>query len=270
MNDLKKCLQHGIFYGYHELRELLDRGDFHLKIAEYLFTVKVAQYLLDWVKEERRRSKKRFSVILEYNAGWFYENAFETGIEKINPKTSGIKTAPLPGNFIRKKGVGRIDIAITRSVPRLPSFLTKDRHRERSIYGVEIKGINPTKSKLQEDFKRLSMCLLATYDNHENSIEECFILYARRLDKPQDFFSENDRPVEEYLKLKELSLFSECSYFGLLEVEVCPFDIYTRLIEDVINDTPSDHRDEGFDPLDTGSVWGMLIAFRKSNLHLLP
>lgn len=260
MNDIKKYMEEGLFWGYIQLCELLDRGDFHLKIVEYLFTVNVAQSLLAWAKEQRKGKRGYFSVNLEYNAGWFFENAFKITTNK----GKVINKVPIPTDFKRRKHTGRMDIAVTErnySIS-LPLGKVKGRFKERSIYGVEIKGINPNKSELLKDFIRLAQCVSNIDPIGENNIKECFILYAKRLGTPQKPFLAKDLPDKNEIRKKEIHIFSENNFFKEVDVHVDPFDIYTYLSEDFAKNTPVELWD-GFDPNETGSVWGIIITIRR-------
>lgn len=309
MNEIKRHMEEGLFWGYIQLCELLDRGDFHLKIIEYIFTVNVSQRLLIWSKKCRAEGKKFYSVNIEYNAEWFFENAFEIkstiiikGERPINKAPRIIYTVPVPKGFRRKKTGGRMDIAITERRHFFPQLLEKTRkapikgndmesfshykseckanflngrgtnkmnlplirgrYLERSILGIEIKGINPSKSSLREDFERIAQCITHYHFISQNSIDACFILYALRLDSPRKAFSEKEIPNEVEIRDQEAQIFSSFKFYNDVIVTIDPFDIYTYPLEDFERNTPIELWDD-FDPQATGSVWGIIVTIRK-------
>jgi len=174
--ELKQSIKKGLTNGYKQNIHLLSSyNTFIDEVREYLLTVNVAQELLDWNKDYR------YSIQIEYPILYFYNNAFlshywnMTDIFNIIQVSRQLEHSPT--DTLNQK----IDIAITQE--QLGSLRST---QDRTLCGIELKGINKNTIEIINDLKRMSSAMILTDPISENSIEFCFCGFIKRFDKNEN------------------------------------------------------------------------------------
>lgn len=176
MGRLEQHLKNGLKNGYNQNQV------FHTSFAgnknsivEYLLTANVAQQLIEWNKEE----KNDYSLYLEYPTEKFFKNAFlpymdiGDGLFDVGITHPEVIKSLKNNTSIRK---GRIDIVICKGESNYSDF-------RKSIFGIELKGINPDYKKVIDDIKRLVLAIEMSDEDtsFNNSIEAGYCLFIKRL-----------------------------------------------------------------------------------------
>lgn len=185
MENLKKTIINSIESGYKQNLYLLSSdNERQNKIREYLLTVNVAQFLLDWNKEHI------YKIHLEYPISEFYNNAFVPAkyegngifdMKLINREdhTKNIPQRQKSKNISQQK----IDIVITEEGQGIVSF------RE-SIVGIELKGINQKKNLVIADVERLANAMIEKDKISNNGITCCYCVFLIRIDNDKTILTE--------------------------------------------------------------------------------
>lgn len=207
------------------------------KATEYLFTVNIAQELLNW-KEDTDE------IHLEYAAKKFKRNCF-TRIQRVLGKFQFRKKhTPLRS--------GRIDIAIIRE--------------ERSVFAIEIKAINGSNELIKKDLERLIDFLCATDSIGENSLEECYMVFFKRLDSLKKIYSETgyqgdlNREIINCQKiLSSLQCIEEIDYLiETFDLDKTFHEKYDGVIFDLIDEPMANEVAE-----ETGALVGILVSLKR-------
>lgn len=233
-------------------------GDLHSRATEYLFTVNIIQELINWKIEVDDVYKE---IWLEYNEKKFKKNCFPH--IKINGEDIFEQKLQVRKNHLAERSrQGRVDIAILQDSSGALEGI-------RSVFAVEVKGINPNWASIKKDLNRLIGFLNATDPIGENSLKECFMIYSKRLDTPNKIYSnkeyEQDKVREEDLMTSRISKFNGFEGVGL-GVEI--FDMTKNFIEtyDGINYEPYDQPDYSELANDTGAVVGVLLTLKRKEI----
>lgn len=183
MNTIQQYIIDGYKKGYYDnLHMNTGGGEFQSEAAEYVFTVNIAQNLLEW----RRNSDEGlyYSIVFELSASLFKNYCFlEWRLRKPDDIFDGRVIRRKKHKPIRNE-TGRIDVAVLS-----PEKMFRDR---RSKVGIELKGINPSKTAVKKDVERLVDCLIAEDPISENSLQFCFVIFGHRLDMPKKVFNQSD------------------------------------------------------------------------------
>ena len=171
MQNIEKYIIKGIKKAYSENLQLHSIFDnFTHKVREYLLTVNVAQQLIEWNK------RFEYKIFIEYPLKNFSENAF---IPNKIVGDSIFNQTLLQRNSKHaetKRLSQQIDLAITKEESNISIF-------NRSIVGIELKGINKQISLILKDIERLCKLMVKKDEISENSIELCYSAFLKRFDK---------------------------------------------------------------------------------------
>jgi len=264
IQDIEKSIQKGLQRAYYSFASSSDLGNFRSKVIEYLFTAFIFKELVGSAKP------RKFAISLEYPARFFYENAFN--IFPFGPRAAKNeleRTPPPPPEDFKSPENGRIDIVITKMLTTV-HHKRKNRFIERSIAGIEVKGINPKSDLLLADYNRLAFCLLSEYrQNDENSIAGCFIGYVKKIGGEKRITSKKKVKKElEGLAAKQASIFIKSKYCSRLENKIEVFDIYSYDEEEYKDQTPGEYWEYGDAASETGAIFGITVKLqRKNNLN---
>ena len=184
-DEVEEILISSAKYSYEEnLRLSYQRTDFNSRLIEYLIFVNIAKRLSEWGWE------KFIYVQIEYPLYKFYNGAF--------PEFS-IKTRLKRKNHNPNKNKsGRIDIALTKEPTKLGYYRIPD---HKSLVGIEVKSFTNYNSTIKKDIVRLSEAMVLTDDIGENSIRAGYLLFYKKLDKPNKIVEDSEIP-----KMKEKAL----------------------------------------------------------------
>ena len=146
--------------------------DFQSRIIEYLITVNIAQSLEEYC------FSRGLGVNLEYPIKDFYNGAFPS--VKFPTEIFGGEFQTRKDHNPVKNKSKRIDIAITSDPIHNNGYSSSG---WRSLIGIEVKPLNPTKKKVEEDVLRLAKALALTDKISENQILSGYACFFRRFDK---------------------------------------------------------------------------------------
>ena len=244
--DILLCIQKGVKNGYEQQLQLTEAtSDILSCIPEYLLTVNVAQELLGWKQQCFRTN---LLIQLEYSADQFLAEAFPP-IKFTHSFITRIK------KFINRKG--RIDICIQEAARMLSS---------KSMFGIELKGINPPINEVKTDLHRFVDAMSKTDEVGTNSIKACFCAFISRLDSEQQLYT-NLSPQEELKKLRETMememrtvLPKSSSLILEIETQVMLF----QCSADYSAATPEEFQEYGEAVENTGAVIGVVIILRPN------
>lgn len=184
-DEIEKILVHSAVYSYEEnLRLSYQRTDFQSRLIEYLIVVNIAKKLFDW------GWTKLLHIQLEYPIYDFYNGAFPEF--SLKPRLKRKNHNP------NKNKSGRIDIAITKE-PYKSYAYRKPNHQ--SLVGIEVKSFTNSNSTIKKDIVRLSEAMILQDDIAKNSIRAGYLLFYKKLDKPNQIIEDNEIPK---MKKKEL------------------------------------------------------------------
>lgn len=239
----------GLNSAYFENLALCDPDtDVQTKVTEYLFTVNVAQKLLEL---KRDGGLVNTAIKLEHDAGEFINGAFPRF--KLNPQRIRCQHVPVRN--------GRIDISILR----------KSNMEIRSTYGIEVKGINPSTDLIKKDLKRLAHAMEERDIIGTNSICKCYCAFIRRLDTEEELYSEPDIDLR-LVKLKSeiISEYSKAiSGFSKLHLCVELDIIYSSTCHDYANNIPYEYTDYEEAVESTGAAIGVIIVIARLAVPLV-
>ncbi len=263
MNDIERCIQEGLQKAYFSLIRSSEVGSLRSKVIEYLFTVFIFKELVESIKP------REYAISLEYPARFFYENAFNVfpfgpGAAKSDLERN--PPPPSPDSDFKNYANGRIDIGITKMLATV-HLKKKNRFIERSISGIEVKGINPNSTLLLADYNRLAICLLSDdRKNDENSISGCFIGYVKRIGGEKTLTTK--RKVEKALvslKASQNTIFKDSEYFHQLDTLIEVFEIYSFNDDDYKDQLPEEYWEYGGAARETGAVFGIIVKLQRKN-----
>jgi len=162
MIDISSYIINGMINGYRQNLVLKTSWvELQSSITEYLFTVNIAQELIQW----NEANNYNFSINLEEDATTFLKKGFENETvwdEFLNSDTNVVK---------HKKSIreGKIDIAIY------------DANTAKSKICIEVKSIIDNYQDFIEDVDRLSHAIGYKDKNSLNSITEGYSVFLRRI-----------------------------------------------------------------------------------------
>ncbi|MCW3111461.1 MAG: hypothetical protein JWQ09_5967 [Segetibacter sp.] len=173
--EIVENIKIGLAKGYKQNLLLISPyNDFIDDIREYLLTVNVAQQLLGWDKQHN------YKIQIEYPVSSFYSNAFPAYDWEFTDIFDMAIISRQPEHSPTKKFHQKIDIAITHE-----SLDNSDKH-DRSLIGIELKGINKNESEIIKDAQRLAKAMLLKDKIADNSIKFCFCGFLKRFDKSHE------------------------------------------------------------------------------------
>lgn len=263
MKDIEGCIREGLQKAYYSLIGSSEIGSLRSKVIEYLFTVFIFNELVETIKP------RKYAISLEYPASFFYENAFNVFPFGSGAAKSDIEQnppPPPPDSDFKNFENGRIDIGITKMLATV-HLKKKNRFIERSISGIEVKGINPNSNLLLADYNRLAICLLSdNRKNDENSILGCFIGYVKRIGGEKTVTTK--QKVEKALislKASQNAIFKKSKYFHQLETSIEVFDIYSLNDDDYKDQLPEEYWEYGDAARETGAIFGIIVKLQRKN-----
>lgn len=252
--NLLKYLIQGLYQGYNQNIVLrTDMLEENSKIIEYLLTVNVAQKLIEWNESEGWQ----YSINLEYDSKQFFKNAFLPYMHKGDGLFDLTLVHPSIPNHSRE---GRIDIGVCREVRNFYDHLE-------SVYGIELKGINPNYDSVISDVKRLVESLEMKDDNFDNSIQSGFSLFVRNLGGQKTLSSKESLLKSKKRVLNEL----KTKIKSEITLNTTDFKIYSKDFSLRSTEDFADYDEEYLEELttyeigrDTKIVFGVIIEiFRK-------
>lgn len=254
-SELKENLKTGIARGYMQNLLLLSSyNNFIDQVREYLLTVNVAQQLLEW------NNQHLYKIQIEYPISLFYENAF-IRTDWIAPDIFNMSIVErLRGHSPTEKLHQKIDIAITQEQQNT-SFSTD----ERTIVGIELKGINKNQADIINDAERMCNAMLRTDPISPNSIEICFCGFIKRFDKAEELVT------KDYIQTKISEVQSNWDNIcNILHIKYQGLNFTTDLFEIQVTtfETIADiHKQMGSDysevANDTGIVIGCILSIER-------
>ncbi|CAM1366240.1 hypothetical protein [Tenacibaculum xiamenense] len=218
VEDVEKLIIEGLKKGYRQnLFFTQNYTGFQSRIIEYLITVNIAQSLEEYC------FKGCLGVNLEYPLEKFYNGSFpciKYNYPDIPPNTNkeGKKLLNYFGATLQNRKdhnpsqnkSKRLDIAITGDPIHTDGYLTNER---RSLVGIEIKTLNPSKASVIKDITRLADALNLEDEISENQILCGFVCFFRRFDKENETFSQhqinNSKKSEKNKWIKNLNDLTE-------------------------------------------------------------
>ncbi|MNK11872.1 hypothetical protein D3C87_299210 [compost metagenome] len=252
INEIKDHMQKGLANGYRENLLLLSAyNDFVDQIQEYLLTVNVAQQLLKWNRQNG------YKIRIEYPVYHFYNNAFIAsdwrGTDIFNMEIIQRKLDHAPTTKFHQK----IDIVITQE-----QFGGNASINERTISGIELKGINKSQEDIFADARRMSEAMIRTDGISSNSIKFCFCAFLRRFDKAEEMVTK--RYIEQK-KTEEMERWGKvCIQFAFdyptLDFSFQQFDIQNTPLEEIADIHKWLDSDYSEVVKDTGLVVGYILT----------
>ncbi|WP_127138018.1 hypothetical protein [Flagellimonas oceanensis] len=193
-NEIEQRIVESAIYSYEEnLRLSYQRTDFKSRLIEYLIVVNIAKKLFDWGWDNF------IHVQLEYPIYDYYNGAF--------PEFSWDKKLKRQNHNPPKNKSGRIDIALTKEPYR--SFLYR-KPKHMSLVGIEIKSFVRNNSIVEKDIVRLSEAMVQTDDIEKNSIRAGYVLFFKKLDRPNQIVKDSEIPEMKYNELSKWEMILDC------------------------------------------------------------
>lgn len=191
--EISDTIKVGLQKGYNQNLLLLSSyDDFMYEVREYLLTVNVAQQLLDWNKNHQ------YKVRIEYPIQTFYTKAFPSHIWKGEDIFNLDIVSRDPDHSPTEHHYQKIDLAITQDTAGANAS-----ENERTIVGIELKGINQNTNLIVKDLERMANAMIRTDSISDNSIKYCYSGFLRRFDKGDEmvtdsFLQEKDLKENKY------------------------------------------------------------------------
>ncbi len=181
-SEILSHLKIGLIKGYKQnLLLLTSYNDFIDQVREYLLTVNVAQQLIKW------NENHSYKINIEYPVLYFYNNAFLSFDEDfINVFDMPVTYRQL-GHSPTEKLFQKIDLAITEEQQGANGST-----HERTIVGIELKGINKNENDIKDDARRMARAMIRADAISDNSIEFCVCGFLRRFDSDDEMITAND------------------------------------------------------------------------------
>ena len=252
LNQIERCIQKGVDKGYYQ--ELAFAGcanAFEADVTEYLFTVNVAQQLLD---SKQTNNWSAYSICLEYNADQFKANAFPLFL--LQPRRDR-----RPDHVSLR--AGRIDTVVLHS-PLVDHW--------RSFVGIELKGINPQLNLVFDDLHRLADSLVATDPIAPNSIEGGYCAFVLRLYNGNEALEADE--IRERITARRAALERDVTdalrEVAGISLTVDLWEIWVRGATQEAASIPQDLWEYGDIARETGGVVGVLIRLQPSRITAHP
>jgi hypothetical protein len=255
ISEVKESIKKGLIKGYKQNLLLLSSyNDFIDQVREYLLTVNVAQQLLDWNEQHS------YKIQIEYPVFHFYNNAFIAYEWDIKDIFDMAIIERQPGHSPTDKLHQKIDIAITQEQTG-----SNASSHERTLSGIELKGINKNEEEIIRDAKRMSNAMLLTDKVSPNSIEFCFCGFLRRFDKSEEMVTDTfiqQKTTEEQNRWDRICADLAINY-PTLNFATEKFDIINTsldLVADFHKKMDSDYSEVAND---TGTVVGYIMTINR-------
>ncbi|MBI3133656.1 MAG: hypothetical protein HYZ14_03175 [Bacteroidetes bacterium] len=254
--EIKESIKIGLRKGYRQNILLIGSyTNFTDQVREYLLTVNVAQQLLEWNQDYS------FKIRIEYPVLYFFNNAFSEMDWNIKDFYDREPTFRQDGHSPTKNHHQKIDIAITREELGNSTFM-----EERTLVGIELKGINKVAGDIIHDVKRMSDAMIRSDNISPNSIEYCFCGFLRRIDKDNilvtdDFIKSRTAEEQSYWekKCEDLKLI-----YPILNFNVEMFEIIYASLE-ANGGWHERYNYDYYDQIrDTGMVVGYVLTISKN------
>ncbi len=257
ISKVKENIKIGLKKGYKQNLLLLSSySDFIDQVREYLLTVNVAQQLLDWNEQHS------YKIQIEYPVFHFYNNAFVAYEWDIKDIFDIAIIQRQSGHSPTDKLYQKIDIAITQE----QNGSNASTH-ERTLSGIELKGINKSEDEIIRDAKRMSNAMLLTDKVSDNSIKFCFCGFLRRFDKGEEIVTEafiqqkTDKELEHWEEICN----KLAAKYPSLNFTIEKFDIENTPLTDVAGFHKKMDSDYSEVANDTGSVVGYILTIKRNN-----
>ena len=252
--EIKDTIQKGLTKGYNQNLLLLSSyNDFIDQVREYLLTVNVAQQLLDW-------SSHTYRIQIEYPVYHFYNNAFAAYEWDVKSIFEMDIIQRQPGHSPTEKLHQKIDIAITQEQTG-----TNASSNERTLSGIELKGINKSEDEIIRDAKRMSIAMLRTDPVSNNTIEFCFCGFLRRFDKSREVVTETF--IQQKINNEQSRWDKVCAdlaaTYPALDFETEKFDIISTPVDKVAEFHKQMDSDYSEVANDTGLVVGYILTITR-------
>jgi hypothetical protein len=245
LNQIEQCIQRGVGKGY--FQELAFSGcgnEFEADITEYLFTINVAQQLLEAKRANRWND---YSICLEYSANHFKANAFPEFLlgPRRDRRPDHVSIRP-----------GRIDTVVLNSTLH---------NQWRSFVGIELKGINPQLGLVFDDLHRLADAMLAEDPINPNSIARGYCAFVHRLYNGREALEADQ--IRETIRARQADLERDIAEelrdsSGIL-ASLHFWEIWVRGATEVAEAIPEDLWEYGDIARETGGVVGALVRLRR-------
>lgn len=256
ITEVKENIKKGLTNGYKQNLLLLSSyNSFIDQVQEYLLTVNVAQQLLEW------NNQYRYKIQIEYPIFHFYNNAFVAYEWDIKDIFDMAIIQRQPGHSPTDKLQQKIDIAITQE----QNGSNASTH-ERTISGIELKGINKSQEEIISDAKRMSKAMLLTDQICPNSIEFCFCGFLRRFDKVEEMVTDifiQQKTIEEHNRWSNICRELAKDY-PTLDFSIEKFDIINTSIEEVSEFHRKMDSDYSEVAINTGIVVGYILTIERN------
>jgi len=255
LTEIKENIKIGLTNGYKQNLLLLSSyNSFIEKVQEYLLTVNVAQQLLEWNKLHINK------IQIEYPVFHFYNNAFlayEWDIKDIfDMAIIQRQLGHSPTNYLQQK----IDIAITQE----QNGSNASTH-ERTLSGIELKGINKSQAEIISDAKRMSYAMLLTDKVSPNSIEFCFCGFLRRFDEDEEMVSKTfiQKKTTEELNHWSIICNNLVTDYPTLDFSIEKFNIINTTLDEVVDFHKKIDSDYSEIANETGTVVGFILTINR-------
>lgn len=255
ISEVKDNIKTGLTKGYKQNLLLLSSySDFIDQVREYLLTVNVAQQLLDWNEQHS------YKIQIEYPVFHFYNNAFVAYEWDIKDIFDMAIIQRQPGHSPTDKLYQKIDIAITQE----QNGSNASTH-ERTLSGIELKGINKSEDEIIRDAKRMSNAMLLTDKVSQNSIEFCFCGFLRRFDKGEEMVTDTfiQQKTTEEQKRWDKVCSDLTAIYPTLDFTAEKFDIVNTPLADVADFHKKMDSDYSEVANDTGTVVGYILTINR-------
>lgn len=190
-SEITDNIKKGLTKGYRQNLLLLSSYNAFIdQVREYLLTVNVAQQLLDWNEQHS------YKIQIEYPISYFYNNAFIASDWDFKDIFDSSIIQRQAGHSPTEKLHQKIDIAITQEQQGSNASTN-----ERSLVGIELKGINKSEDEIIKDAKRMSNAMLRTDPISPNSIEFCFCGFLKRFDKGEEMVT--DKIIQKKIDVEQ-------------------------------------------------------------------
>ena len=253
--EVKENIQKGLANGYRQNLLLLSSyNSFIDQVQEYLLTVNVAQQLLEW------NNQHRYKIQIEYPIFHFYNNAFMAFEWDIKDIFEMAIIQRQSGHSPTDKLQQKIDIAITQE----QNGNNASTH-ERTLSGIELKGINKSQEEIISDAKRMSSAMLLIDPICPNSIEFCFCGFLRRFDKFEEMVTDTfiqQKTTEEHNHWSKICSELAADY-PTLDFSIEKFDIINTPLEEVAEFHKKMDSDYSEVANNTGTVVGYLLTIER-------
>lgn len=255
ISEVKDNIKIGLKKGYNQNLLLLSSyNNFIDQVREYLLTVNVAQQLLDW------NVHHDFKIQIEYPVLNFYNNAFIASDWLVSSIFDMSLIERQRGHSPTEKYHQKIDIAITHE--QSGNLATRD---ERTIVGIELKGINKRQEEIIKDAERMSNAMLRTDPISSNSIEFCICGFLRRIDKGAEMVTKKIIQTKTntlQLQWSQICVDLQTTYPSLkFKTEI--FEVMTVALEDIAYIHGQMDSDYSEVANDTGIVVGCILSITR-------